>query len=693
MKWKGLPLTARVLALAAAYFGAAKLGLALAFQVEQITAVWPPTGIALTATLLFGYRIWPGIALGAFFANFTAPDETLLTACGIAAGNTLEALTGAWLLHRVVNFENSMERLRDVLGLVCLAAGCCTMISATIGVTSLCLTGVQPWSRFGSMWTLWWLGDGAGAVIVAPLLLTWTTQPKSLPRPGRVAEAAVLMIMLSLLSLLIFTSGLIQDVSRHPLEYTVFPFVIWASLRFGQPGTTAVTFIASGVAIWGTVHGYGPFAGGTGHENLIFLQTFMTVVAVTALLLSAAIAERKRADALVRQDVLELRRLDNELRQKVQELAVADRRKDEFLATLSHELRNPLAPIHNAIHLLRFTSDNRKMQQARAIMERQLMHLVRLVDDLLDVSRITQNKLALRKERIELSMIIQNALEATRHLIEKAEHGLTVTLPRELTYLEADPVRLTQILTNLLNNAIKYSERKGRIWITAERQREEVVIRVRDNGIGIDAEQLPQLFEMFSQARPTLERSNGGLGIGLALARGLVELHGGRVEAHSAGPGKGSEFIVRLPITHGPVREPPKRGPVEKERDAYPLRVLVVDDNKDSADSLAMLLRQMGHETETAYDGVEGVKRAAMFQPEVVFLDIGLPNLNGYEAAWLIRQQEKGKDATLIALTGWGQEEDKRRALEAGCNHHLTKPALTADLEKLLKQVSELRSA
>jgi len=378
---------------------------------------------------------------------------------------------------------------------------------------------------------------------------------------------------------------------------------------------------------------------------------------------------------------------------KAQEvLKEADRRKDEFLATLAHELRNPLAPIRNSIELLRREDGNADLiGQARKIMERQLGLMVRLVDDLLDISRITRGKIQLRKERVELATVVQSAVEECRPLIEAQSHELTVTLPPDPICLEADPIRLGQVVANLLTNAAKYTEKGGRLWLTAERQGGEVMVSVRDTGIGIAAEHLPHIFEMFSQLTPALERSHGGLGIGLALVKGLVELHEGTVEARSPGPGKGSEFIVRLPVATTSV--PPRQEPSvdgEKSRVGPKRRILIADDVRDTVDSLAMMLRLAGHELQTAYDGLEAVQTAATFRPDVVLLDIGLPKMNGYEAAGHIRAQPWGKGTVLIAITGWGQDEDKRRAMEAGFDHHLTKPVEPAALEKLLTLITPM---
>jgi signal transduction histidine kinase/ActR/RegA family two-component response regulator len=370
----------------------------------------------------------------------------------------------------------------------------------------------------------------------------------------------------------------------------------------------------------------------------------------------------------------------------IQQLRDSDRRKDEFLAVLAHELRNPLAPIRNSLQLLRMGNGNGEIiEQARSVMERQLEHMVHLIDDLLDVSRITRGKIQLRKERVELAAAVQSALEAARPLIEASNHELTVRLPPEPTYLDADPTRLAQVFSNLLTNAAKYTERAGRIWLTVERQSGDAVVSVRDTGIGIAAEYLPRVFQMFSQVAPALERSQGGLGIGLSLVKGLVEMHGGTVEAHSDGPGKGSQFVVRLPVvdllTHRSID--PERDAAASAR-CSPSRILVVDDNRDSVDSLATVLQLQGHDIQTARDGVEAVQAAAAFRPNLVLLDIGLPKMNGYEAAQRIRQHDWGKTMVLIAMTGWGQDEDKRRALQAGFDHHMTKPVDPVALEKLM---------
>jgi len=377
-------------------------------------------------------------------------------------------------------------------------------------------------------------------------------------------------------------------------------------------------------------------------------------------------------------DIHEQKEMEETLRQ-------ADRRKDEFLATLAHELRNPLAPIRNSLHIMRLKGDDPvTVDQARKIMDRQLGQMVRLVDDLLDVGRITRGKLELRKERVELGAVIKNAIDATRPLIQAAGHELDLSLASRPVYLDADPVRLAQVLSNLLNNAAKYMDRGGKIWLSAVARDHEVTITVRDKGIGIPPAALPLVFDMFTQVDASLERTHGGLGIGLTLAKQLVELHGGGIEARSEGIGRGSEFAVRLPIVSSASREERSRDQGASTASQARYRILVADDNHDAVESMGMMLRLMGNEVRTVRDGVQAVEEAAGFRPDMVLLDIGMPRLNGYDAARRIREQRWGSEMILVALTGWGQEEDKRRATEAGFDLHFTKPVSPADLEKLM---------
>ncbi len=380
----------------------------------------------------------------------------------------------------------------------------------------------------------------------------------------------------------------------------------------------------------------------------------------------------------------------------IRQLREEDVKKDEFLATLAHELRNPLAPIRNAAQYLQLKGpSDLDFRNARDIIDRQVEQMTRLVDDLLDISRITRGKMVLQRERLSLALVLTNAIESSRPLIEENGHKFSFDRPPQTMLVDGDGTRLAQVFSNLLTNSAKYTDRGGRIHLSAKRQGSDAVVSVIDNGIGIAPEHLPRVFDMFSQVDPALERTQGGLGIGLALVRRLAEMHGGQVEARSEGLGKGCEFVVRLPL----LIETPKAPQLENRVDETIVsacdlgcRILVADDNLDSAKTLAMLLTAMGHEVRTAHNGLVAVEVADGFQPEVILLDIGMPIMNGYDAARQIRRQPWSGKTVLVALTGWGQDDDKRRAEDAGFDHHFTKPVDYAALAQLLNARSDVRS-
>jgi PAS domain S-box-containing protein len=376
------------------------------------------------------------------------------------------------------------------------------------------------------------------------------------------------------------------------------------------------------------------------------------------------ITDRKRAEEVIRE---------------------TNRQKDQFIALLAHELRNPLAPLSTALQVMHLAEgDPAKLRKAREVMERQLGHMVRLIDDLLDMSRIGQNKLELRRARILLTDVVNNAVETARPLIDAAGHELTISLPATPVYLDGDLTRLSQVLSNLLMNSAKYTERGGSILLAAQRRDGAVILSVRDTGIGIPVDALDHIFDMFSQVDRGLERAKDGLGIGLALVKGLVQMHGGSVTATSQGLGTGSTFAITLPEApwSKPSSEPT---PPSRSRALSRQRILVVDDNRDAADSLAAMLELMDQEVQTAYSGADAIAAAAIFRPAVILMDIGMPGLNGYDTAQQVRAQMSGHTVKVIALTGWGQEHDRTRSREAGCDGHLVKPVDVAELETLLR--------
>ena len=387
-------------------------------------------------------------------------------------------------------------------------------------------------------------------------------------------------------------------------------------------------------------------------------------------------------------DITEKKEAEQRIYGLMNELKDADRRKDEFLATLAHELRNPLAPIRKSLEVMKRADGNTELiAQALAMMDRQIGQMVRLVDDLLDISRITRDMVRLRKDRVELASIIHHAVEMCRPQIQNAEHEITVKLPPEPIYVHADSVRLAQVISNLLYNACKFTEPKGHIWLVVERQGGDVVVSVKDNGIGIPGDMLLKVFEMFTQIDSSLERSQGGLGIGLTLVKRLVEMHDGTVTAFSDGKGAGSEFVVRLPILTEKTKPSQSQIPTGTTIPTTARCILVVDDNRDSGTSLATLLQLTGNDTQTAYDGKEAVEMAAAYKPDVILLDIGLPKMNGYRACEAIRKQPWARNIVIVALTGWGQEEDRRKSKEAGFDGHMVKPVDHADLMTLLGEL------
>ncbi|HEY6863819.1 MAG TPA: MASE1 domain-containing protein, partial [Burkholderiales bacterium] len=770
---------------------AARLGFALALNAEQVTAVWPPTGIALAAVLVFGLRAAPGVLLGAFAANASL-HEPWLVAAGIGVGNALEAVAGAELLRRL-RFDRRLTRVRDVLALL-LAAAASPLIAATLGVGCLVGGNVQPAAAFAALWKLWWIGDALGALIVTPVLIVWGRD--SLPRRrGAPFEAAALLAALVAVSALAFSEAPAAQLS----EYIIFPFLMWGALRFGPAGSAVVALAAYVFEAYATIRGFGPFPATEPGAALVLLQGFMGVAAVTGLVLAAitvqsrsahesaqrseqwlllalraaragawdwdlvtgktrrspglelvlglppgglgdtqdalreriAPEDRARFEAEMRRaietrsrysvevrlaredgttawadtrgevvtdpsgnpvrmvgiaiDVSRQKELEQELRRQADQLAEADRRKTEFLAMLSHELRNPLAPIVHAVDLLD-SADPKTRLQAQAVIRRQAAHLARIVGDLLDVSRISRGAIRLEPRRVALADLVATAAEEWRHMMAERGQALSIDLPPEPVWLEADPTRFAQVISNLVHNSAKFTPHGGRIAIRAETRGKALRLSVRDTGAGIAAEILPQVFEVFVQGAPPFDRAQGGLGLGLALVRRLVELHGGTVEALSDGPGKGSEFVVRMPLAAAPVEAPAPSG---EAAPAAALRILVVEDNQDARETLRALLESDGHEVLALADGAEALEQAKAFAPDVALLDLGLPGMDGYALARALRATPEGAGIFIAAISGYGQAEDRAKSKAAGFDRHLVKPVDPERLRQLLLRQPE----
>ncbi len=776
---------------AAVYVAGAKLGLRLAFVAEQVTVVWPPTGIAFAAVLLLGFRIWPYIALGAFIANVTT-DAPVITSLGIAAGNTLEALTGAYLVTRIVQFRPSLDRLRDVFGLIFFGAGVSTTVSATIGVTSLCLTGMQPWERFGSLWFVWFLGDAMGNMLIAPLILTLSsTESRKRVQSRGLGEYAALMAVLGASDLGIFLAPNTFLARYNPRSYAVFPPLIWAALRFGPCGTAIASVFTATVAILCTAYGFGPFTAASMNDNLIALQLFMSIAAGTGLVLAVTQTERDSAvkslyrseqrykslvlassnvvwstdesgnviedlptwrafagqskDAMMGRgwmsrihpdDVEQVRRVwersiatgtphENEFRvmtadgaayrnvfargipvvepggnvrewvgtmtditerKRVErQMQEENRRKDEFLAILAHELRNPLSPIRNAVEIIRSPkADASKVAWACDVMERQIRHMSRLLDDLLDVARITRGRVQLSKQPADFAALVRRSMDTMRLVFEKRQLQIKTEITPERLPIVADVTRIDQVVFNLLSNAAKFTPPGGEVRVQVARDADQAVLRVKDTGCGIPSELLPHIFDLFVQGDRSLARSEGGLGIGLTLVQNLVRMHSGTIEVKSYGAGKGTQFTVRLP-TLGETVAPDIAGIKQEHMASNRKRVLLIEDHADSAETLASMLAIIGHEAHVAHDGPSGVAEFERWKPSVVLLDIGLPGISGYEVAARLRAIRPGNSFRIIALTGYGSEADREQAKAAGIDHHLVKPVDVDALEKLLQ--------
>jgi signal transduction histidine kinase/ActR/RegA family two-component response regulator len=634
--------------LAAVYALFARLGLSIEPVNAFATLVWPPTGIALASLLILGNRFWPSVAAGAVAANIWTGAPPLV-ALGIGAGNTLEALLGAYALSRIPGFRRSLDRLQDVIGLVLLAGALSTAVSATIGVASLFLGGIITPDRIGVTWRAWWLGDAIGDLVVAPLLLTWKPAPDAHAPRGRVAEAGLLGILLVAASLLIF------DVTSQDMPSLLLPLLVWAAIRFDERGAARATFVVSAIAVWATLRGHGPFVRVTIPEGLFSLQVFVGLTAATFLVLGAVMSERRRAEA--------------ELRRTKDEAEAANHAKDQFLAALSHELRTPLTPVLALSSVLEedpeLPPDTRQRIQ---IVRRNAEIEARLIDDLLDLTRIAKGKLQLEVESVELAEALDDVVEICRP--EAAAKGLVIE--REGAdrgkFVDADPARLKQIFWNIVKNAIKFTPRGGRILLRAiEPAPGRIAVEVLDTGVGIDPAEIKRIFLPFEQAG----QRAGGLGLGLAISNALVEAHGGTLVAASGGLGRGATFRVELALSSvgRPRRQQATSSAVGSPGEAR--RVLLVEDHGDTLGAAQDLLNELSCRVVTAATLQEALAAAKSQAFDLVISDLGLPDGSGLD---LMRSLRDSYGLAGIAVTGYGMEADLRRSLEAGFVEHLVKP-------------------
>jgi PAS domain S-box-containing protein len=817
-------------AIAVIYFAAAECGLSLASVHTNVSPVWPPTGIAIAAILLLGYRVAPGILLGAFVANLMT-GVTTPTAAAIGLGNTAEALAAGYLVLRYTGTRVPLYRTQEVITFVGLAAILSPMISATIGSTSLCVSGAASWANFSSLWLTWWLGDGVGALVVTPLLLAWGSEVGSKWDSSRLWEGLLLVVTLGILAMVVFGGWFPTNVKTYPLAHIVFPFFIWAAFRFRQRGVTTAVFIVAGIAVWGTLRSFGPFTRPTPNESLVLLQAFIGTLTLTALVLAAIVGERRgveeektslaflvenerqrlnnivanvpgvvweawgqpdsaaqrmnfvsdyvetmlgysvaewlatpnfwltivhpedKEDAVreaadtftsgkqginqfrwiakdgrvlwvesqsvavrddqgkpvgmrgVTVDITQQKLVDEERARLLQleqaarnDAEEANRIKDEFLATLSHELRTPLTAMLGWLGMMRSKSlDAATSAYAFEAIERNARMQAQLIEDLVDVSRIVSGKLKLDSRPMDLTPVVHAAIDAVRPAADAKQISIQITSDPFIGPVTGDPNRLQQVIWNLLSNAVKFTPQQGSVNVLVRQNESSAQIVISDSGIGIASEFLPHVFERFRQADSTATRAHGGLGLGLAIVRHLIELHGGTVTAESDGVNQGARFTLNLPLTAAQTSEnrlwaPELQSGMIEGGDGplQGLRVLVVEDEPDTRTLLVVLLQRAGAQVIETATAAEALSQMPDFQPHLLLSDIGLPLEDGYELIRRLRASplEALKHIPAIALTAYATDKDRELALAAGYQIHMTKPVEAAELIAAVAQLT-----
>ena len=669
----------------------AHAGLRARFPGLGAAILFLPYAVVTAALLRSAPRRWWIILLAAAAGNFLPHwrgGQSVAFVLLAEVVNDARAIIAALGIRRYATRSGRFESMREMLAYMVVAVLVAPALAALGGA------GLVSWLRtspgFWLVWQQWLLSNAITGLIVLPLLTVDVRAllSHSVRLPARrVAEAGLLAVSLLVVGAAVFARSYARSPTHHAHLYWALPFLLWAAVRFGPRGTCAALMGVTSLSVWGAIEGRGPFAPDASTENLLELQVFLLAVSIPVLLLASLIEQQRRTAAAL---------ADIEKRNSVEAvLRESNQRKDEFLAMLGHELRNPLAPISIALQILREAPPaSRDAAWARESIGRQLSHMTRLLDDLLDISRVTLGKIELQLAPVSVGQVIASAVEATRPLIDSGAHQLTVKLPEDSLVIRGDAVRLTQVVANLINNAAKYTERGDRIDVAVDHDGSEVRVSVRDNGIGIAADALERIFDLFSQLPGGHERAEGGLGIGLTLARRLVEMHGGTVEARSEGPNRGTEIVVRLPATAFEAAPlPPAAAPVVREIRASSLRILAVDDNIHMAQGLASILRMWGHNVRTAHDGAAALEVATEFAPEVVLLDLSLPRVDGLEVARRLRQAPEHTPTLMVSMSGFGQEDTRRHSGEAGFHHHLTKPFDMAALRAMLDDCMRSKSS
>lgn len=655
-------------ALTLVYFIAGKLALKLAFLNASASPVWPPAGIALAGLLLIGYRAWPAIFVASFLVNVTTAGN-FLTSIGIASGNTLEAMCAAWLVNRFAGATQVFDRPQFVFKFA-IASVIGAAVSPSIGVTSLAFGGFVQWANYVPVWLTWWLGDSSGDLIVAPFILLWAMAP---PRPnwtrGQAIEVGILLLLLVVLGETVFGGWFPISAKNYPISFLCGPIVIWTAFRFTPRETSTGVFILSSIAIWGTLHGYGPFVLQTENQSLVMLQAWTGALTITAMALASAISERNRAQAA--------------MEQQKDAVEAANRTKDNFLAMLSHELRTPLTPVLAALDSLESEPSISDQSKGSVTMIRRNVELEsQLIDDLLDLTRIAKDKLQLKFGPIDAHETISNVVEICRPESDSRNLHVHLNLRAGAHHVSGDAAKFQQIIWNLLKNAIKFTPENGEINISSTNpQPQKLAIKICDTGIGIEPEIMERIFNPFEQGERSLQRRYGGLGLGLAISKSLAQAHGGVLVAESDGRNHGSTFVLTM-ITVAPPLRVPKSPSLPAE--TRPLRILLVDDHQDTCTALERLLVRRGHLVAAAHDMRSAMEAAARNSFDLLISDIALPDGTGTE---LMSYLHAISGVPGIAISGFGMNGDISKSLEAGFSEHLVKPVKMEKLESAIERV------
>ena len=655
-------------AFAIIYIIAGKIGLNLASLHASASPVWPPAGIALAAMLLVGYRAWPAIFIGAFIVNLTTAGD-IITSIAIATGNTFEALAGAWLVNRFAGSKNVFDRPQGVFKFA-LVAAISAVVSPLFGVTSLALDGFADWTNYGAIWLTWWLGDVTGDLIFTPLVLLWGLRWKLSWKKEEAVEVGVLLFSLTLLSVVVFGGWLEVSAKNYPIAFICGPIVIWTAFRFTQRETAMGIFILSVIAVWGTVHGFGPFVGLTENQSLLTVQTWTAVLAITAMALSAGMAER--------------RHVEEELQQQKSIVEAANRTKDHFLAMLSHELRTPLTPVISALDSLEIGPTRIEDTKASLAMIRRNIELeTQLIDDLLDFTRIARDKMQLRFVPVDAHQAVSNVVEICRAEARSKKLDVHLNLRAKSCHVTADAAKFQQIIWNLLKNAIKFTPEGGNITISSDNPSETVFsLSVRDTGIGMEPDVMHRIFDPFEQGNPSFEHRVGGLGLGLAISKSLTQAHGGTLTAESDGIDRGSTFNLTMQAL-------PQREAADVASKTVPdstrqaLKILLVDDHHDTCAALEKLLARRGHLVAVTHDVRSAMEAAVRNKFDLLISDIALPDGTGLDLMMHLRAMT---NVPGIAISGFGNNGDIERSLKAGFSEHLIKPVKLDNLEAAIER-------